>query len=236
MTTVPKLLLAFCAAFLLLFVGCKKTVESQEKAWTANVAQVQALSAQYPGFKPALEARLGAAQGIYDSASELSGEAQIEKLSEANRALSAGFVADLRSLDAKVKELREKRVQAAAQAGDESSRLGAELAAEDAQKALDRAEELLKEGAKDEAAATAVLKKIHGDLDTARTAVDAVLKADAAKKSEQAAAEEAKSAADAKAKEEAEAKVAPWTCEFCDGQNPADETSCASCGAARPSK
>ena len=234
MTTVTKMLLALCATFLLLVGGCKKTVEGQEKAWTANVSQVQALSAQYPGFKPALEARLGAAQGIYDSASELTGDAQIDKLSEANRTLTAGFVSDLRSLDKKMKDLREKRVEAAARAGDESSRLGAELAAEDAQKALDRAESLLKDGAKDEASATAVLRKIHGDLDTALSAVDKVLAADAAKKSEQAAAEEAKTAAEAKAAADAEAKVAPWKCEFCDSQNPQDQTSCPSCGAARP--
>src|SRR5690606_400790 len=99
-----------------------------------------------------------------------------------------------------------------------------------------RVEATLEAGAKDEAAATAILKKVHGDLDTAQSAVDSVLKADASKKSEQAAAEEAKAAADAKAEADAEAKVAPWTCEYCDGQNPHDQSKCASCGAARPSK
>jgi septal ring factor EnvC (AmiA/AmiB activator) len=234
MTTATRILLAFCATFLLFLGGCKKTVEGEEKNWTSNVSQIQTLAAQYPGFKPPLDARLAAAQGIYDAAGELDGDAQLQKMVEANRTLMAGFVADLRSLDRKIKELREKRVEAASKAGDDSSRLGAQLAAEDAQKALDRVEATLKEGATDEAAATAILKKVHADLDTARSAIDKVLKADAAKKSEAAAAEEAKAAAEAKAQEEAEAKVAPWKCEFCDGQNPQEETKCASCGAARP--
>jgi chromosome segregation ATPase len=235
MTTATRVLLAFCATFLLLLGGCKKTVENQEKAWTSNVSTVQALGAQYPGFEPALRARLGAAQGIYDAAADLSEDARIDKLAEANRALMAGFVSDLRAVDRKVAQLREKRVEAAAQAGDASSRLGAELAASDAQEALDRVEKVLAAGATNEAEATAILKKVHADLDAARSAVDKVLKVDQAKKSEKAAAEEAKAAAEAEAKAAAEAKVAPWTCEYCDAQNPHDETKCASCGAARPS-
>jgi hypothetical protein len=234
MTTATKILWAFCATFFLLFAGCKKTVEGEEKAWSSNVSQIQTLTAQYPGFKPPLEARLDSARAIHDAAGALSGDAQLEKLVEANRTLMGGFVGQLRSLDRKIKQLREKRVEAAAQAGDDSSRLGAKLAAEDAQKALDRVDEILKQGAKDEAEASAILQKIHADLDTARAAIDKVLKVDATRKSEQAAAQEAKAAADAKAKEEAEAKVAPWKCEYCDGQNPAEETKCGSCGAARP--
>lgn len=216
--------------------ACSKTPESETKAWERNVATINELMATYPGFKAPLEARLGSAKQTFEAAADLAGDAQVDKMAEANSALMKGFVRDLDGVDRKMKELREKRVEAAAKAGDESTRLAAKLAAEDAQKALDRAEAALKKGAADEASADAILSKTKGDLDTARSAIDKVLKADKAKKEDAAAKD--KAAADAKAqdKADAEAKVAPWTCEYCQSQNPHDATKCASCGASRSAK
>ncbi|MCB9567812.1 MAG: hypothetical protein H6710_11490 [Myxococcales bacterium] len=213
--------------------ACSKSVEGETKKWTANTTKVSELEAQYPGLKPALEARKASAQKIYDDAAKLDGDAKIEKLAEANRALMTGFVDDLDDLDDKMKRLREARVEAASMAGDESSRLGAKVAAVDAEKALERAEAALKTGASDEASAAAVLKKVVSDIDTAQTAVNKVISADQAKKS---AADAEKKAAEAKvddAKAADEAKVAPWKCGYCDAENPHDAGNCNSCGAPR---
>ena len=212
-------------------VSCKKSVEGEQAAWRSNVDKVTALMAAHPGFKPALEERMTKATAIHDAAEGLDGDAKAEKLDEANSALMAGYVRDLQQLEKDMKELRTKRVEAAAKAGDESSRLGAKVAAEDAGKALDRADEALASGAKDEASATAVVKKIKDDIATATKAVEAVLEADKAKKDEKKAAAEASDAKEAKASADAEAKVAPWKCEFCGTENPHDESSCKSCGA-----
>lgn len=230
-STVHRSLVAWLAVVMLLLGGCKKSVEGEQQAWRTNVEQVKGLSATYPGFAPPLEARLTKATELHDAADSLDGDAKIDKLSEANSALMAGWVRDLQGLDEAMKTLRTKRVEAAAQAGDESSRLGAKVAAEDAQKALDRAQKALETGAKDEAGATAVVKSVKSDIDTAAKAVDAVLKADKSKKDEKAATQDAKDAKDAKAKAEADAKVAPWKCEYCGAENPHDEASCKSCGA-----
>ncbi|HET6583626.1 MAG TPA: hypothetical protein VFG69_09265, partial [Nannocystaceae bacterium] len=127
-------------ALLLLAGGCKQTVEGETQAWETNVAKVKELAAQYPGFKPALDARLAAAQKIHDEAASLGDEAKIAKLAAANTELRKDFVGDLDGIDDKIKKLREKRAEAAAKAGDESSRLAAKVAADDAQGALDRAE------------------------------------------------------------------------------------------------
>ncbi len=216
---------------MLLLGGCKKSVEGELQAWKSNTEQVTALMAQYPGFKPALEQRVTKANELKNAADGLSGDAQIEKLSEANSALMSGYVRDLKAIDESMKDLRTKRVEAASQAGDESSRLGAKVAAEDASKALDRAEKALAAGANDEASATAVVKSVKSDIETAAKAVESVLKADKNKKDEKAASVEASDAKAAAAKAEAEAKVAPWKCEFCGGENPHDEANCKSCGA-----
>lgn len=234
MSTFHRFVVACLTVVLLALGGCKKSAEGETASWTANTKSVAELMAQYPGFKPALQARLDEAQKIWDAAESLSDDAKVDKMAEANTALTKGFVGDLKALPKMMEDLRKKRVEAAAQAGDASSRLGAELAAEDAQKALERAEKTLEKGASDEASAKAVIDKITADLKTASAAVDNVLKADKKKTDDKAAKDEAKAVAEADAKAAADAKVAPWTCEFCKSENKHDASKCESCGAPKP--
>lgn len=228
-------LLAFLTAILLV-VGCSKTAEGETKSWKANTDKVEALMAEYPGMKPALEQRLEAAKETWAEAEGMSGDAQVEKMAAANSELMGGFVGQLKGLDRKLKKLRESKVDAAAQAGDSSSRLAAKVAADDAQSTIERVERMLKEGAEDEAAATALMSKISADLKTAQSAVDRVTKADKNKrkaKAKDAKAKDAKVKAD---KDAAEAKKADWTCQYCDKKNKHDARECSGCGAARPGK
>jgi colicin import membrane protein len=231
MPNVSRIVIACVAALLFFVSGCKQSVEGETRAWESNVAQVKELAAQYPGMKPALDARLAAAQKIHDAAEGLGEEEKIAKLSEANTAIRKDFVSDLASLDAKMKKLRESRAEATAKAGDESSRAGAKVAADDAKGALDRADATLAKGASDEASAAAILKKIASDLDSAQSAIDKVVSADKQKKSDADADAKAKTDADAKAKADADAKVAPWKCEYCGHENPHDAGKCEQCGA-----
>ncbi len=220
---------------LLLFAGCKKTVEGEQNAWKSNVDKVNGLMAKYPGFKPALEQRMEAAKTVHAESEGLSGEALIEKLSAANTALTRGFVDKLGKLDGQMKKLRSARAEVATKAGD-SSRMGAKVAAEDAQKALDRAEAALKSGAKDEASATAVVDKVVDDLKTAQKVIDKVLNVDKKKKDQKASDKKAAETKAEEAKAAAEAKVAPWTCEYCGSENPHTEGKCKSCGAPKGKK
>jgi len=229
MANVTRTILQFVAALLLMVSACSKTVEGEQQQWDSNVTECKGLMAKYPGFKPALEARLTKAQAIYDAAAGLGDEAKIAKMSEANGAISKDFVAGLRGLEAKLKKLREKRVEAASKAGDESSRLGAKVAADDASATIERVEATLETGAADEAGAAAVLDKINGDIDTAQSAVDKVLGVEADKKNDA----DKKTQDEAKSKAAADAKVAPWKCEYCGASNAHDHTKCSSCGAAR---
>jgi hypothetical protein len=233
MAKLHNTLLALFAAILLV-IGCAKTVEGESKAWTANVAKVNELMAQYPGMKPALEARLTAATKTWDAAQSMSGDAQIDQMAKANSELNAGFVNDLQDLEGKLKKLRESSVEVAAKAGDDSSRLGAKVAAEDAQKTVARVEKTLADGAKDEASATAVMKKVIADIGTAQSAIDKVSAVDKEKTDKKA--DDAKAATDKAAADKAatEAAVADWTCEYCSTKNTHDAATCSSCGAPRP--
>ncbi|MFO7566488.1 MAG: hypothetical protein R6X02_27850 [Enhygromyxa sp.] len=235
MAKLHSALLALFTAILLM-TGCSKSVEGETKSWNANVKTVNELMAQYPGMKPALEARLEAAKTKFDAASDMSGDEQINQMAAANSAIMADFVRDLKGLDAKLKKLRTAAAEVATKAGDESSRQGAKIAAEDAQKTIARVEKTLADGAADEAAAAAVMKKVIADIETAQSVIDKVAKADKDKTNKKAADEKTATEKAAADKAAAEAKVADWTCEYCDAKNKHDVTTCSGCGAARPAK
>jgi predicted transcriptional regulator len=222
--------LVVVAVGLLGLLACKKSVEGESKAWTANVAKVKQLGALYPGFQPALDERVKAAQAIYDGASGLAEEQAAEKMAAANSTLVGGFVGKLDGLDKRMKGLRTKLVDAATAAGDDSDRLGVKVVADAATKTLEQVDAALKAGAKDVAGAEVVVTKLEGDLVAAEKDVDKVIGAVQAKKAEAAAAKDEQKVADEK-KEQA---AAPWTCEYCSGSNEASLTQCSSCGAARP--
>lgn len=225
----------FCellTATMLMVGACSKSVEGESRKWDTNSAQVAELAAAYPGFRPALEARKAAAAKIHDDAAGLEGDAKIEKLSAANTLLMKDFVSELDALDDTMKKLRDSRVEVTTKA-TEATRLGAQAAAEDAQRALDRADGILKTGATDESSATVVLKKLRSDLGTAQSALDKVMAIDKAKQKD---ADDAKKSEAGKKTDDdaaAAAKSAPWKCSYCSSENPHDETSCKSCGAPR---
>ena len=226
----PLLLLTL---FLFGVGGCKKTVENQTAAWNANVKKLEELQAKYPGFKPALQARLDEAKPLHEAAASLEGDAAIDKLTAANTALMGGFVRELDKVEALTTKLREARVEVTAKASDPAIQAGAKVAAADAEKALTRTEGALKQGAKTPADADAVVKKIVADLAAAQKALDKVGGVQS-EKDDKAQADKDAAAADA-AKKDADAKaaVADWKCEYCGNMNAHDTKECGGCGAAK---
>jgi hypothetical protein len=240
----PRRLTPLIFALLLsITASCGKSVEGETKRWEANVAKVQTLAAKYPSLKSALDARLAAAKTTFDAAAKLDEKAKADAMAPANNALMAGFVGDLAEIEAALGHLRESRISAASMAGDESSRLAAKLASDDAQKAIERSEAALQKGASDEAGASALVEKIKSDIASAQKAVDIVLEQDrkkvAAKEAEKAAAKTS-SGETTKTDANSDVKTAPpppppeWQCEYCKGMNKHDVTNCASCGAPKP--
>ncbi len=232
-TAVRTVLIPFLLLTLFtVFGGCKQTVENQTAAWKSNVKTVEALQAKYPGFKPALQARIDEATPMHEAAGSLEGDAAIEKLSAANGALMKGFVRELDKIETVSKKLREARVEATAKASDPSIRAGAKVAADDAEKALSRAEAALKTGAKNPNEADAIVKKVLADLETAQSAIDKVSGVQSDKDSK---AKADKDAANQDA-EDAKEAVADWKCSYCGNLNPHDHNECGGCGAGKSGK
>jgi hypothetical protein len=224
-------------AGLLVAASCKKTVEGENQAWTNNLAQVQTLAATYPGFANALHEQQKTAEAAMAAARELSDkEASAKKMADANSLLSDGFVSTLSRLDSRQKELRGKLITASMEAEHAADAAGAKAATDDAQRILRNLDDALKAGAPDAATATAVLRKIDGDLSTAASNVDRVLAAAKARKAELAKANGATGAttpANGAAAPAAPAVKVQWKCSYCNNMNDDSRTKCEHCGAPR---
>lgn len=205
--------------------ACKKTVKGETSRWESGSRKVDDLAVLYPSFKPALEDQRTRAKAVFDSAQTIDGdEAKAKKLSEANSLLTGGFVGQLEAVDATVKNIRGKLVEAGAIAKDAPERARAESVSEEARRTLAEVDRRLRAGATDANGARAVLERITNDLQHADRLLTEIMP------------KPAPAAGTPTATPEPVGDTAPtsWTCEYCDHQNEAEATTCANCGAAKP--
>jgi hypothetical protein len=220
-----------CVALLLVVAACKKSVEGEAKRWTSANSTVDELIVLYPGFKAALEEQRQKAKAAMDAAEAISEETQrIDKMAAANTLLTSGFVGQLRDADRTIKKIREKAIEISGKATDESDRMTARQAADQANRVIAQVEGSLRQGVPDAASAAIMLRKVTEDL---RAAQDNLERAARIAQDKRRATEAAEQAEKAPANTEPPAAQA-WTCEYCDHKNPSDSTTCQNCGAARP--
>lgn len=209
----------------LLSASCKRTVEGEDQAWSANLRHVQELSAQYPGFANALKEQQKRAEDAMAAARSMADKEQAaKKMSEANAMLSGGFVSTLGQIDSRARALRTKLVTATTEAEHGSDQAGAKVATDDAQRILRNVDDTLKSGAADPDAAGAVVRKIDGDLTSASSNLDKVMASAKARKTE---------ATKAMSGSAVPVKVT-WKCTYCGHINDDSAKKCPNCGAPRP--
>lgn len=222
-----------CVVLLLTVAACKKSVEGESKRWTSANRTVDELSVLYPGFKTALEEQRQKAKAAMDAAEAVSDEKQrISAMSAANSMLTSGFVGELRDADQSIKKIRDKVIEVSGKAADESDRLTAKQAADQATQVVTQVEGVLKRGATDAASAGILLKKVTTDLRAAQDTLDRVAKIAQDKQQAKEAAQQP--AAGGTGQAPAEQPAATWTCDHCDHNNPAEATTCQNCGAPHP--
>lgn len=227
-----------CLAALCLMVlpVCSKSVEGETKRWQKNLQKTQELEALYPGFKGAITAQRGEAQKAMDAAKAITDtEAAIEAMGKANGILMAGFMGKLAGVGATTQKISQQITTATTGAGDETDRLAAKAAADNAQRLLQSVEALLKQGAADPIGAGAIVSKAAGDLKVASNSLQRVINEAKRKKAE---AQKATANTTAKPGTNAPAPAAQqapqaqhWTCDYCQKKNLATATQCSSCGA-----
>ena len=227
-----RALVVVVLAATMLSAACKRTVEGEDQAWTANLKHVQGLAAQYPGFAGALREQQKHAEEAMTQARAVSDKEQAAKqMAAANALLDQGFVITLGQLDQRTRTLRQKLVDATTASEHASDQAGAKVATEDAQRILRNVDDTLKTGAGDAAGAAAVLRKVDGDLSSASSNLDRVIASARARKQE--AAKAAAATAPSGATTGAVANVA-WKCTYCGHANEAAAKKCTECGAPRP--
>jgi len=76
---------AIMIAFLLLAVSCKKTVESEQKAWEINLRIANQLAYEYPNFDNVIKEQVKFAESVMNESNSISDEkAKIQKMADAN--------------------------------------------------------------------------------------------------------------------------------------------------------
>lgn len=206
------------AVLLLGIAACGKSVEGETRTWEKNGAKIRELQALYPGFEPALKERWRSAEELFNAARQIGDEKEkAKKMAAANELAMSGFVGKLDRVDAALKSVRNKSLDAAKKTGDGATPLAIKTAVEDSQRTLDRVQEMLKQGAKDVATAEALVPRILGELETAEANLGKVL------------------SAPAKGNETTETPKTPepWRCGSCGNVNNAAERECRTCGAAK---
>ncbi len=227
-----KALVTVVLAAALLSAACKRTVEGEDQAWTANLKRTQELAAQYPGFAGALHEQQARAEAAMTQARAVSDKEQAAKqMGAANAMLNEGFVSTLGQIDSRERALRQKLVNATTATEHASDQAGAKVATDDAQRILHNVDDTLKSGAGDATAAGAVLRKVDGDLTSASSNLDRVIASAKARKQEAA---KAQAAATASGASGGPVAAVTWKCTYCGHTNDATAKKCTECGAPRP--
>jgi rubrerythrin len=228
--TQTKAVLVVLLAAGMLSAACKRTVEGEDQAWTANLKHEQELAAQYPSFAGALHEQQKRAEDAMTQARAVSDKEQAAKqMAAANAMLNQGFANTLSQIDPRTRALRQKLVDATTATEHGSDQAAAKVATDDAQRILRNVDDALKTGAPDSASATAVLSKVDGDLRSASSNLDRVIASAKARKQEA-----TKAAAAASGATGAPAAVAQWKCTYCGHLNDATAKKCTECGAPKP--
>jgi rubrerythrin len=225
-----KSLLVVLLAAGMFSAACKRTVEGEDQAWTANLKRAQELAAQYPSFAGALREQQKRAEDAMTQARAVSDKEQAAKqMGAANAILNEGFAYTLSQVEPRTRALRQKLVDATTATEHGSDQAAAKVATDDAQRILRNVDDALKTGAPDAASATAVLRKLDGDLSSASSNLDRVIASAKARKQEA-----TKAAAAASGTSAAPAAIAQWKCTYCGHLNDATAKKCTECGAPKP--
>lgn len=224
-------------AILLFTVACKKTVESEKKAWDRNLKKIEKLSFEYPNFKNVLQQQRIKAEAVMKAADAITKEEdKISKMAEANKTINAAFVSNLSSIKSKKQSLKEKIVQVKGMKMEMNERFAANRAISDADRAVMDAEDKIRQDIQNISQAESLTGLVLSDLKSAESGLEAVSR----KIKDRIAAEkrienEKKQVVQ---KEEAAKKelAKPIKCNYCGTLNPPTRSNCKSCGAPLPKK
>jgi len=232
-----KKIALLATALLFLAVACKKTVESETKAWARNLKNIEKLSYEYPNFKTSLQVVKKKAEVVMKSAEAVSKEEdKIKKMEEANKAINPLFVRNLADIKSKTQSLKDKMVDARGLRMEMNERYSVNRAISDADRAIMDAQDKIQQSVENILQAETLTEMVISDLKSALSGLErAVSRVEERIASEKKIEDEKKQVV--QKQEEVKKELAkPVKCTYCGTINPPGKDKCKNCGAPLPKK
>ncbi len=214
-------------------VSCKKSVESEKKAWEANLKRVSQLTFEFPQFTNVLKEQTALAQKLMDEAATIADEkSKIQKMADANSMILATFVRNLEEIKSLKTKIRNKIIDVRGlKTVQQNEIMMANQAMSDGERIIYNCEMKLNTVISTRNDADAVTSLVLSDLRMAESTLDRVIAMVKDREDKEKAAQQQqidKANADKAAKEKSES---PITCKYCGAVNLPTATICKGCGA-----
>ena len=212
--------------------SCKKTVESEQKAWESNLRRANQLTFEFPNFTNLIKEQIDLAQKIMNDASSITDEKlKIEKMAEANVQVMKGFVRNLEDIKSIKTGIRKKSTDARGLKAQYNEMTMINQAIFDGERVILESDSKIKTIVNSRPEADSLTGLVLTDMKNAESNLDraiAVVKDRVA--AEKAKIEETQKqlVADKAAKEKSEA---PIICKYCGTSNLPTAVTCKGCGA-----
>ena len=225
------------SALMLFSLACKKTVDSEKKAWEYNLKRMTKLSYEYPSFKGVIGEQQKAAEAVMNEAASISDEkAKIEKMAGANSMMRVTFLRNLDRITDLKDSINRKAIQVRGMSMSWDKRSGADQAVYSGERAVSEADVKLKSPVTTVQEAEALSSIALRTLERADSGLQSIIRdVEAQKKTEQA---KEKQLQEEKAKVEQTRieSTQPVKCSYCGTLNEPTAVNCKNCGAPLPKK
>jgi predicted RNA-binding Zn-ribbon protein involved in translation (DUF1610 family) len=215
----------FLIGLAIIFSGCKKTAESEKKAYESNLKSINSISYEFPTFSNPVREQIALAEPIARAAEAASDDdSKMKKYAEANSLLRPAFVRNLDEIKNTMSAIKTKLTAVRDLKIGSKEFDKAKYAARDAEDALYRAERDLRSPVLNRAAADGISGVILGKLTDSLKPLETII-TDAAAKTDQAAIDKQKTG-----QTKTVEKAKDIKCPYCGTLNIATAKVCKSCG------
>ncbi|HOP63512.1 MAG TPA: hypothetical protein PK358_10140 [Spirochaetota bacterium] len=222
---------------MLFAVSCKKTVESEQKAWEVNLRMANQLCYEYPNFDAVIKEQIKSAEMIMNEAKGISDEkSKIKRMADANSMLRSQFIRNLDEIKSLKQGIRTKSSDLRGMKLPYNEMMSANSAISEGQRAIYDSEMKIKRPVNSRSDAEALTNLVVSDLELAESGIEKMISTvkerEAEEKKVAQKAEEVKKTEEQKKIEQAQ----PVKCQYCGVLNPPDAKTCKGCGAALTKK
>jgi len=158
-------------------VSCGSSPENEINKWETNMASMTEMKESYPAFTKVLDNDLRTAKSKWQEAQKMDGDAQIEKMAEANKIFTSGYIANLGSTQYKIEDIVEKQEKINGLKLSQTQRDNANTAIEESNLSIQKAKQILQKITNTPDEASEVVKEANGELISAAGALDRFIKA-----------------------------------------------------------